>query len=278
MFKPISLENKELFDDLLSRYPPAISEMTFTNLFAWRQSKPVEFDIVDGHLVVKVKGVYYQPIGPEPEKTIIKIIKQNPMAVFERIEKKVADKCNSLKVEPQPDMNDYVYKINDLMELKGHTYEAKRNFIKRFREFSPDICLLAEDNVHLFWELQKKWCNLRQCPKDKELMDEHNAIKELLTNLKHQKVFGVCITINGELEGFAIGERLNENTFVEHFEKANSKFTGIYQYLLHEFANKIEGYEFLNREQDLGIEGLKKAKLSWGPAFMTEKFRISNLY
>jgi len=83
------------------------------------------------------------------------------------------------------------------------------------------------------------------------------------------------ITVDGNVAAFAIGEKLNENTYVDHFERADTKFPGIYQFLLHEFVKHIpKEFKFVNREQDLGIEGLRKAKTDLGPIHMIEKYLI----
>ena len=116
---------------------------------------------------------------------------------------------------------------------------------------------------------------MHDCESDSGLATENDAVKEALMNFRELGFHGICIRVKGRMEAFAIGERLNQDTFVEHFEKANREFPGIYQYLLKEFASSIQGFEFLNREQDLGVDGIRKAKLSYHPAFMVEKFSVS---
>jgi len=86
---------------------------------------------------------------------------------------------------------------------------------------------------------------------------------------------GVCIFIGDKLQGFIIGEKLNNTTIVEHTEKADTKYKGAYQYLLREFAKSVpDKYIYINREQDLGILGLRKAKMGYLPVKMIKQFRI----
>jgi len=135
---------------------------------------------------------------------------------------------------------------------------------------------LDENTVNSFFSLQEKWCNIKNCVSDEQLQAEDIAIKEALAHFKEFNLFGVCVAINKNIEAFAIGEKLNNGTFVEHFEKANTKFNGIYQYVLHEFVKAIpKNFKYLNREEDLGIAGLRKSKLSYNPVNMVEKYRIS---
>ncbi len=279
-FRKLELKDKPLFDRFLRDYPPHISEMTFTNLFCWRLSKLHEFAAHKGHLLVSFmenrNRRFYQPIGPEPHKIIEEILGKSPESSFERVEKGIAEKVVGLKVKENRGMFDYVFKVSDLRDLPGDKYSQKRNFVKRFMAFNPTSCALEEKTVQHFLELQERWCNMRDCKADSSMEAEDMTVKEGLRNFNALGIHGVCIWVGGKIEGFAIGERLNANTFVEHFEKANTELIGIYQYILKEFARSIpEGIEFLNREQDLSVEGLRKAKLSYHPVKLVEKFSVT---
>jgi len=283
-FKPIELQDKELFDQFFIKYPPLISEFTFTNLFCWRLSKGHEFALYNNHLIISFFDDrkfrrFYQPIGENPADIMQKILLLFPESSFERVEKSIAEKINKeFIVEHDKNMDDYVYSINNLKLLVGDKYSAKRNFIKRFLHYNPKICVLDEDAVQSFLQLQEKWCNLKDCHSNKNTEAEHMAIKEALLNFKKLKFFGMCVYVNNNIEAFAIGEPLNENTFVEHFEKADARFTGIYQYLLNEFVKTIpERFTFINREQDLDVEGIRKTKLSYHPFKFIEKYNIKKI-
>lgn len=274
-FKEVKLEDKEVFDSFFSKYQPKISELTFTNIFSWRLSKKYKYAIIEEHLVISYleDGIkkYLQPVGEDPHKAINKIFETEPDAVFEKVERKYSQGLNH---EEQRDMFDYFYDMNELRELKGSKYVPKRNFIKRCKKLNPETCTLNKDNVSDFFKLQEEWCQLRGCKKDSSIYAESMAIKEALKHFEELNLFGVCVRIDGKIAGFSIGEKLNDDTFVEHFEKGDNTFVGIYQYVLHEFVNTISGYKYLNREQDLGVEGLRKAKLSYHPLKLIEKYKI----
>ncbi|MEM4268412.1 MAG: phosphatidylglycerol lysyltransferase domain-containing protein [Candidatus Woesearchaeota archaeon] len=277
-FEEISLDKKKIFDEFLSCYPPRISELTFTNLFAWRKSKNYKFAVYDGHLLVSLKDeageAMLQPIGPEPHN-IIELFAETTR--FVRVDKKIAEKLKGrLKITPDRDMFDYVYDVNALKTLAGDKYNAKRNLINRFEKQEPVVLVINQEIIQECLNLEKIWCDLKNCSQDLNLISESGAIRETLENFTSLKVMGVAIKINDHIEGFAIGEQLNKETFVEHFEKANPKYTGIYQFLLMEFAKSIpQGILYINREQDLGVEGLRKAKLSYHPVFFIEKVDVS---
>src|SRR3989338_2885417 len=278
-FKPVEIEDKQIFDEFFLKYPPSISEFTFTNIFSWRLAKKHEFSVLDSHLIISFfassKRKFYQPVGAIPEKIMLKIFEKFPDSSFERVEKGVAEKLTNLNVRHDRDMDDYIYKLSELMELKGDKYSPKRNFIRRCEEYSPQVCILDDDTAESFFEMQEKWCSKRNCSADKSLYAEDIAVKEALANFKEFNLFGICVRINNKIAAFAIGEPLNKNIFVEHFEKADPSFVGIHQYLLHKFVSKIpERFEFINREQDLGIEGIRKSKLSYYPIRIVEKFSV----
>jgi hypothetical protein len=278
-FAEIRLSDKELFRGYFEKFPPSTSELTFTNLFCWRESKDHEFTVFENHLIISffAEGLrrFYQPIGEGPADEIKSLVKLFPGSSFERVEKGIAEQMIGIKAIATPEQNDYIYNVYDMQNLPGDKYSQKRNFVKRFSNYTPSICELDEDTANEFLEMQQRWCDMRNCRADKSASAEDYAVREALSNFRRLGIVGVCVRINGRIEGFAVGEPLNKDTYVEHFEKGNTEFTGIYQYLLKEFAMQIPSeFKFLNREQDLGVEGLRKAKLSYHPAKMIEKFSI----
>ncbi len=272
-FREIKLQDKDIFDRYLKEFQPEISEFTFTNLFSWAKPKQHSFAEIKNHIVVRFgKNSFYEPIGDDPAAIMEIILDKVAGAKFERVHK-AADR---FKAEEDRDNFDYVYSIKELQELKGNKFEAKRNLAKQCMQYGPEVCRLNQDNVHKFFELQKKWCSLRSCEQKKALSHENEAITTALSHFQEFSLCGVCIIIDDNVAGFAVGEHLNDNTFVEHFEKGDTRYKGIYQYLLREFVRAVpEDYSFLNREQDLGIPGIRKAKKSYSPVRMVKKYSVS---
>jgi hypothetical protein len=134
---------------------------------------------------------------------------------------------------------------------------------------------MTPDIIDQCLELQAEWCNLRQCQENPGLNSENIAIKELFTYMDKLPVFGCAIFINGKIEAFSIGEKLNEKTAVVHFEKANPEIDGLYQLINQWFCqNELTYYNYVNREQDLGIEGLRRAKESYHPDHLVDKYIV----
>jgi len=280
-FKEIKIEDKKLFDAYFEEYQPEISEFSFVNLFSWRDFRKHEFCEFKEHLVIpsSSRGLkFYQPIGNNPSKIITELFEMYLEAHFERVSEKIAEllKEKDYYITEQRDTDDYVYLSKDMSELKGRKYEHKRTFINQYEKNNPRTEPLSENNIKKCTELQKKWFSEKgESEKNEVLHAENDAIMETLKNFRELNVMGVCIFIGDKLQGFIIGEKLNNTTIVEHTEKADTKYKGAYQYLLREFAKSVpDKYIYINREQDLGILGLRKAKMGYLPVKMIKQFRI----
>ncbi len=275
----ITFDDKKQFSILQKQYPPRTSELTFTNLYSWRQPNFHQVCRFKDHLLVsyvKDKRRFYQPIGPSPHLIIKEVLKICPDTSFERVESSVAAKLKGdFVLEPQREHFDYVYKVADLIELPGQDFAVKRNFVKRASKLSPIVEEISETNIQECIQVQKRWLKFRNHFGDKTLISEDIAVRTALEQFKELGIFGIAIRVKGDIHAFALGEELNPETIVEHFEKADSDITGIYQFLLNEFAKTFPNYKYLNREQDLGIPGIMKAKMSYKPDHLVEKFRIT---
>ncbi len=280
-FKEIKLEDKTLFDKYFEKYPGEISEFSFVNLFSWRKFRKHKFCEFENHLVIaSFSGdlKIYEPVGENSAEIMQKLAKMFPEAHFERVSEKTAQvmKEKEYSIYEQRDTDDYVYSTEDMRELKGRKYEHKRTFINQYEKNNPRTELLSENNIGKCMELQKKWFSEKgENEKNEILHAENEAILETLENFRGLDLIGACIFIGEEIQGFAIGEKLNNSTVVEHTEKADTKYKGAYQYLLREFAKSVpDKYIYINREQDLGILGLRKAKMGCLPVKMIKQFRI----
>ena len=277
--KPVTIADKPIFDRYLKAYPPVISELTFTNIFAWAEVKHHLYCECDKHLLVTyrdAKSILYllPPVGPNPLHIMEKPVMGCRHYRWSRISEHLAHTA-SLGIHPVYDRknSDYVYAIADLRALAGKKYDGKRNFIRRCMKFGAEVrSLRASDAVECL-RIQEQW--LEHQKGNPSARDESTALMKTLEHLARLDVQGIVVMIDGKLAGFAIGEPLNATTFVEHFEKGLPDVTGMYPFLLHAFAKSIpDSFTFLNREQDLGIEGIRKAKESWHPAFLERKYTL----
>ncbi len=172
------------------------------------------------------------------------------------------------------DNSDYVYRVEDLRTLRGKEYHGKRNFVRRFTDlYHPEVRLLTAAQSPECIHIQERWLEGQR--NNESARDESTALIKVLRHFDDLGLRGVGVFAGESLVAFAMGEPLNTSTIVEHFEKALPGYTGAYQFLLQAFAKSIpEGFLLLNREQDLGIEGLRRATESWHPAQLVEKYTM----
>jgi hypothetical protein len=289
-FKDLALENKALLAHLFTRFPPVISEFTFTNLLIWRLCYQIKITRFQKFLcLLSDRGessFFFPPIG---EGDVIKCYQSllqhlggkgiTPQIV--RVpEATVAPfdwKASGMKAELNRNQCDYVYLVQDLIELKGRKYHRKRNHIKQFQEkYAYQYISLTPEWVPSCLQLESEWCDLRHCEAIPGLMNESLAIKEAFTHFEELGVKGGAILINGKVEAFTLGDPLNPETIVIHIEKANPAYEGLYPTINQAFLeHQWSGYTYVNREQDLGEEGLRKAKESYFPHHMVNKYAIT---
>jgi hypothetical protein len=287
-FRAISLEDKQLMDTLLGEEQPQISELAFGNLFMWRKSEPVQLSRIGETVLIQYRRqvdgslILLPPFRKQSLPEVLKTLKQAAgwnysLPLLYGISTTEAEEltAHKIRVEPCRDEWDYVYLTRDLVDLSGDKYHAKRNLItqclSKHRCEYTDITASVIDQC---LQLQAKWCNLRNCDKVPSLAAENQAIKQLFEHYKELNVFGGVIYVDGILEAFTVAERLNNATAVIHIEKANPEIKGLYQVINQWFCQRaLTDFEFVNREQDLGILGLRKAKKSYHPHHMVEKYK-----
>jgi hypothetical protein len=292
-FRPLELEDRELIRELLWRYQPDTSELTFTNLFIWRSLYRWQWSKAGEWLLIlqEKEGQepsFLPPVGPSPRLEVTRTALdwlhaqrgvQRPR--IERADSRFVSEVSTapeLAVIPERDHFDYLYQTSDLISLKGSKYHGKRSHISRFLQdhgagfrFVP----IGPENLELCAEFQERWCEWRRCDEDMNLGDEWTAIRQGLADYQALKVEGAAILIGEKVEAFTFGELLNAQTAVVHIEKANPEIPGLYAMINRQFCRKYwSGVPFINREQDLGEEGLRKAKLSYHPVRLVEKYRI----
>ncbi len=168
---------------------------------------------------------------------------------------------------------DYIYRTEDLANLIGNAYHGKKNHINAFsRKHDWRYEPLADTNVDEVEALSLAWCREKGECKDASLASERCAIRRLLKHRETLSVVGGLIRVDGKAVAFTLGSPINESVFDIHVEKALSAYAGAYAVINREFAKTLTRYPYLNRENDMGIEGLRRAKASYRPAILLKKY------
>ena len=290
-FKPLQLEDREVLGEIIWKYQPQTSELTFTNLFIWRSHYGFQWSRYRDWLLLlsaaHPQGPFFlQPIGPPSRLDVVRKClqwlreekgEQNPR--IERADSRLVGEIQEapdLIVEPTRDQFDYVYQGQDLIQLAGRKYHGKRNHINKFLQtwaftFAPLEARLLPECL----KLGGFWCEIHRCEEDMNLMGEWEAVREALTHFTELRIQGGVLLIQNKVEAFSLAELLNRETAVIHLEKANPEIPGLYPMINQQFCEKSwSRVLWINREQDLGEPGLRKAKESYFPDHLVDKFRI----
>lgn len=293
-FREIGIDDRVIFHKYLRENNYKSSEMTFTNFFMWRNYYKFRFLEYKNFLCIISKQDNTEPFafipigspGKEGFEEVVLLLyeyfrENNWKLIFKRVEEEKLHyftEALSLPVETvfDRDSSDYVYSSEDLISLKGKKFHGKRNHINSFKlQYEYEYVELKKELVSECIRINKEWCEQRSSDSHKEFFYETEANIELLNNFEILGCKGALVKIDGRFEGFTVGERLNEDTAVIHIEKANGDIRGIYTFINQQFCeNAWKDLAYINREQDLGIEGLRKAKLSYNPVKMTNKYYV----
>lgn len=172
---------------------------------------------------------------------------------------------------------DYIYHRSDLAELKGKKFHGKRNHLAKFNRLDSDFSLITEKDYDDCISFIVSDYNSRYDDNmSHSAIAEQYAVNTYFNNFEELELKGGIIRIDGKIAAVTIGERLSSDTFCVHIEKADRNFEGIYTGICNKFVNACtEGFTYINREEDLGIEGLRKSKLSYHPAFLLNKYIVN---
>ncbi|MFX1519077.1 MAG: DUF2156 domain-containing protein [Promethearchaeota archaeon] len=295
--KELGIQDKTIFDEYFKRYPPMISEFTFTNLFMWRHYYNFKWAILNENIVIvaspEEKQYFFPPIGENRVKeTVLECLSYSEKLGFDGVMKRVPENIAKLfslpsnedkvKVEFDRDNSDYVYLIKNLIVLQGSNYRSQRQNIKQFRsQHEFEYIPLTKETIPGCLELQEDWCDIRACYDDLSLAGEDKAIFEALLHFETLNFRGGVILVEEAIKAFTMGEILNEDsTVVIHIEKGRQErdYRGVYETINKQFLeNEWTNFKYVNREQDLGIEGLRKAKMSYHPEFMIDKYTLTKV-
>ena len=297
IFKDIDMESRELLNPYFDLVDYEACEYCFNTLYMWQHLYKTGYYIGDGFAVIVAEdeGNTFSilPLAKKEDMPrVIKFVidyfeKEQKKIYFRGITKEVVDYLkenypDKFDYTEERDLFDYVYDGDSMRELKGRKNVKKRNHINYFlKEYEGrfEYRLLDENDFDACLKLVEEWTSNKEenGQVDEEMEEELIGIKKLFNSFPviKDKLKIAGIFIDGKLEAFTMGEYLNPNMALIHIEKANPSIRGLYPYINQQFlVNEFSDVEFVNREEDLGIEGLRKAKLSYHPVKFVEKYTV----
>jgi len=285
-YGPIHIDQESAYRQRLASCPQASSDYSFVNLWSWADVHGLEWAWQDDLVWILQRKdnalTHWAPIGDW--KTVDwqqQSENLTAMGRFDRVPEQLARQWQALPSAPRQVVSrrghwDYLYDITALATLPGNRFHKKKNLLNQFlkkNEFHYEA--VGPELVGKILELQENWCEIKRCEEDSALLDEDRAVYEALKHMDVLQFHGGAIVIEGKVAAFSLGEMLNSTTAVIHIEKGDPSITGIYAAMNKLFCeNAWSKATFINREQDLGIEGLRKAKLSYNPHHLVIKYTL----
>lgn len=287
-FKRTELEDKELIQTYFRRYPSRSCERTFVNALLWSRHYPVTFAVVENALVFRSadKGeAYTYPAGEEQDvkRALDRLMEDTkrrgvPFVMYhvtpEQFEQLEMWYPNRFEITYDRDIADYIYESEKLSTLAGKKLHAKRNHINKFKAEHENWCYetMTENNLEECFQMALKWRSENGCDEDREKNAEMCVTLNALRLFKELELTGGILRVDGEIVAFTMGEALCEDTFVVHIEKAFAGIQGAYPMINQQFVeHECMQYQYINREEDTGAEGLRRAKRSYCPVFLQDK-------
>lgn len=289
-FRPFDATDRELVQSYILNLDFRNCDMAFANMFVWRFLYDTQIAEDNGFLYVRYwsnsKPYYMLPLGDGDMKNAIGVLldfasQDNKRFCMQGISPKMKNKIEQLIPDKfffttNRDYADYLYLRNDLVSLKGKKLQSKRNHINKFKRQYPNYTVepITAQIIPQCIALSERW--LQQNPKNalgNSPLSENRAIKNAFAHYDDLGLLGIAIFVEGQLVAFSYGSAINQTTFDVAVEKANSDFVGAYAMINNEFAKYIsDSFIYINREEDLGIDGLRKSKLSYQPNEILYKY------
>lgn len=292
LFKQITLAEKELFGKYLEGRRQDLITYNFTNFYLWRNWDPYGWDVVEDALCVKSDFYGWDAVLPpfSPRDEAVLAATEHLIAWYKErnvpfLMTEVSEAMRGLYERHWPGRFcatefpagfNYIYSQEDLAQLPGPNYAAKRNHVRRFLRENPGFQFLplTEEWLESCKEREMAWLALHG-EQTEQIRQEHSGVMDALNHFAELDAVGACLTTGGSVAAFAIGERLNEDTFAIHIEKGDINIHGSYQAINQFFARDYcTGCRFINRAEDMGNEGQRKAKLSYHPHHLEKKYHL----
>jgi hypothetical protein len=283
-FSPVTLQDRAFFKDHYFRYPQVHSDNTFTNMVCWNHYAHYRYVFVEGSVILSStidgRTRFRLPIGPRNPDLTLDVIRlalemgdDEPVVLINRDSAAwIRTLRPDLAIVPDRNHYEYVYRSLDLATLPGGNYLSVRRQINRFKKkCAYSVEPLSKENRTEVKQFLVKWCEWKGCEGEPVLAHEKDAVFFAIDNFPDLDLSGLLIRVNHEIGAITLFEPLNPDTALVHFEKGLPDCEGIYKVINAEAAAILaKDFIFINRESDLGVAGLREAKMRYHPHHMVE--------
>lgn len=277
-FKKPEFSQKELVDRAVRETDCRLCDQTFGNFYSWSAAFDVGLATYEDSFVSRWGKRYSAPIGPQRKELLDQLMAEG-VTLFISLD----DRCRDWMEETYPGLfafrerrssADYIYDRDKLETLVGKKLAAKRNHINYFEQhFQWETRPLTRENMDEVMAFNDRWCEENHCAQEQSLAWEGCAVRRGLRHFEELGYTGLVLYANGEVCAFTYGEPLGKEGFCVHAEKADAKIRGAYPMINREFVRSLPAeIRWINREDDTGDEGLRRAKLSYQPSLLLMKY------
>ncbi len=285
-FDPVSADRQHDYRQYLKKFAWKASDYSFINLRGWGKEYGLQWAWTDELVWIRQTEpdtAYWAPAGawqkqdwnallPRyfPSGTVFNRIPEELLKIWkETLGEKIA-------YEAREEHWDYLYSVEELIQLKGNRFHKKKNLFRQFcRKYAYEYVPLESKLIRQALDMQEDWCIWRDCESAEVLAAENRAIARVLEDWNElENIMGGALYVNGEMVAFTVAEETDSQTLLIHFEKGLPDYKGIYQAINRMFLEENAHYSIVNREQDLGDPGLRKAKKSYNPTDYVRKYRV----
>lgn len=295
-FKHISLEDREQFKIYTDKYPLMQCDISFEQLYLWRNDLSVQIGYYEDFLIVKCffDGVNYfkYPVGGKNTKSVIAEMGRYCETQGYNLEFQNVTEENCREIEAyfpgefnfveERDNFDYIHLLKDLATFSGNALSRKRCECNRFiRDYNWSVQDINEQNIDDCKAFVDFWMRQNAERMDEDIKDEYVKLYEAFDNYELWGLEGICLWVDDRICALTFGRIITENTFDVFFEKADIDVYGAYPMVCRELvrglAQKHPKLVYINREEDMGLLGLRKAKELYRPEFMIKKYTVSKV-
>lgn len=298
----ISIDNREILDKYLNGYEYKTSGLSFSAQYMWRDINKFSWDMIGEYMCISgishlelEDGIELPFMFPpltatgEYDKDALRETIYNAKAHFEKKGQPFSLRLVPFHImeiiqEAVPEMQflddrpnyDYIYLTQELIDLKGKSFHSKKNHLNYFKKtYEYEYVEMTSDMADEAMSFISDFNRRKEVPAhEMEMLKmEERAMEDVFVNLEKVGYSAGAILIDGKIEAIAIGGKLGKKTITEHVEKANIEYRGLYQAINNEFCRNVASEaKYINREEDMGIPNLRKAKLSYKPVKLLEKY------
>lgn len=276
-FETPALSHRAAVEKITTAEDVMICDQNFGNLFCWAATMDVGIALWENNFISRWGKKYTIPVGPERKELIETMLEQGItrfLGIDERYKQWMEETFPQKFTFKEARNFDYIYERDSLETLRGKKLAAKRNHINAFEsDHQWETRPINEENLKEIRKFNDWWCRENNCAAEDSLAWEGCAVRRGLEHFEELGFYGLALYADGALCAFSYGERLGKEGFCVHAEKADAQLRGAYPMINRELVRSLPAdIRWINREDDAGDEGLKKAKMSYRPSLLLKKY------